>query len=236
MKIIILAAGMGTRLGADGIPPKALSILLDGQSILEHQLDNISRFLKLSDVRVVVGYQAEKIKERFPQLAYVHNHQYMSENTSQSLRKALEEVEGEDVLWLNGDVVFHHSALAKLLTQRRNSVLVNTSLVGEEEVKYQTDEFGRVLEISKGVSDPIGEALGINFFTAYDLHLLKEALAECEVEYYFEHAIQACIDAGVDVWAVEVDPTRCVEVDFPDDLERANRLIKEWQKEETPPS
>ncbi len=231
MKMIILAAGMGTRLGGEE-GPKALTTLANGRSILELQLDNLSRYAKVSDVRVVVGYHAESIQQRFPQLTYIVNHQYSVENTSQSLRRALEDISDEDVLWLNGDVVFHHSVLPKLLLNRRNAMIVDTAIVGEEEVKYRTDDFGRILEISKNVGEPAGEALGINFFSATDLPLLKEALEECEDNDYFERAVQSCIDAGVEVWTATIDPELCVEIDFPEDLDRANGAIRSWPKDD----
>jgi choline kinase len=227
MKIVILAAGLGSRFGLEE-EPKALIPLANGKTILEYQLDNLARYVKLSDVRVVVGYQKEKIMHHFPHLTFIENPLYHSENTSQSLRRALEMIETEDVLWLNGDVVFQHECLAKILADRRNSVLVNTSIVGEEEVKYRTDEFGRILEISKKVNDPQGEAVGINYFNAADLHLLKEALSECDDNAYFESGIEICVAAGVDVWAVQVVPEACVEIDFPEDLEKANRLLAVW--------
>lgn len=227
MKIIILAAGLGSRLGTEDTP-KALAPLVVGKSILELQLDNLARYLSLADVRLVVGYEKEKIKALFPHLVYIESPLYATQNTAKSLAKGLQGIEGEDVLWLNGDVVFHHGILEPLLAKRQTAMVVNTSTVGEEEVKYQVDDIGRILQVSKNVDDPLGEALGINFFSAGDVPLLKEALAECGDRDYFEHAIQACIEVGVEVMAQQVDPILCVEVDFPEDLERANRATKEW--------
>ncbi len=228
MKIIILAAGIGRRLGIENTP-KALARLVNGQSIIEHQLENIARYLSLSDVRVVVGYEQDKIKTLFPHLSYIENSNYGSENTAKSLQRALSEVGNEAVLWLNGDVVFHHKILEPLLAQRRSAMIVNIGVVGEEEVKYQADEFGRIIEVAKAVEDPLGEALGINFFTEGDAQLLKQALAECGTQDYFERAVQICLDAGVEVWTSVVSPDLCVEVDFLEDLGKANRMLKSWK-------
>ncbi len=227
MKVIILAAGIGSRLGVEDIP-KALTRLVNGKSILEFQLDSLAHYLSLGDVSIVVGFHEDKIMTRFPNLVYVHNPHFTSENTAKSLLRGLANIENEDVLWLNGDVVFRHEILEPLLTDRKNAMIVNTAVVGEEEVKYQVDDLGHILEVSKQVSDPAGEALGINFFSAKDLHLLKEALGECGNTDYFERAVQSSIDAGVEVWASPISPELCVEVDFPEDLERANSIIKSW--------
>ncbi|MBC7318867.1 NTP transferase domain-containing protein, partial [Candidatus Bipolaricaulota bacterium] len=55
MKVVILAAGVGSRLG-HGLP-KALVKLCDNKTILDHQLENL-KSVGLENIRVVVGYKA----------------------------------------------------------------------------------------------------------------------------------------------------------------------------------
>lgn len=228
MKIILLAAGVGSRLGIND-EPKALVPLNDGRSILEHQLENIARFHSIDDVLVVVGFKQEMIRKAYPHLRYVENIRYAKTNTAKSLLVALQQVHTESVLWLNGDVVFHSHILKALLAKNRSSLLVNNAVVGDEEVKYCTDRLGRILAVSKKVDEPEGEALGINYFHAQDVSLLTEALGECQETDYFEAAIEKCIHAGVEVWAQPIASHDCVEVDFPEDLQRANHLLQEWK-------
>lgn len=225
MKIVILAAGMGSRLddSADRLP-KALTLLSTGQSILQYQLDAISRYFSLDDVIVVVGYQKETIKERFPDLHFVENLHFAEENTSKSLLRALQTFE-DDVLWLNGDVIFRPDILEKL---NRTCMVVNRTEVGEEEVKYRTDAQGKILEVSKQVKIPEGEALGINFFKKNDLPMLKKQLEACKPMDYFEKGIEKAIQVGVNVWCVPVEVNDCTEIDFPEDLIRANQLLHSW--------
>lgn len=226
MKVIILAAGKGSRLG-NPKQPKPLTPLADGKSILEHQLENIAAILPLDNVLVVVGYRKELIMDTFPGLLFVYNAQYASENTSKSLLKALRKVD-DDVLWLNGDVVFHPDILKKVKALGKTSMVVNVGQVGEEEVKYRLDNRGRICEVSKSVSEPKGEALGINFVQAKDVPLLMQGLESCQPNDYFEKGIEACIGKGMEVWSVPVDQMQCTEVDFPEDLDRANRYLASW--------
>ena len=60
IQIIILAAGLGTRLG---LPlPKPLTPLADGRSILRHQLDNLRQiFADAARIAVVVGFRYDLI-------------------------------------------------------------------------------------------------------------------------------------------------------------------------------
>ncbi|HEV8053094.1 MAG TPA: phosphocholine cytidylyltransferase family protein [Parachlamydiaceae bacterium] len=226
MKVIILAAGKGSRLN-QGDLPKPLTKLVDGQSILAHQLENLSLYISLKNVIVVVGYHKEAIMELFPDLLYVYNPHFSQENTSKSLLRALEKCE-EDVLWINGDVVFHPLILKSLFAHPKTSMVVNVGKVGEEEVKYRMDSKGKILEVSKKVEGPEGEALGINFVGHDDLDLFRKKLELCLPNDYFERAIEACIEEGMAVWSYPVDHSLCAEIDFPEDLEKANGMLQSW--------
>lgn len=227
MKIIILAAGKGVRLG-EADAPKPLTKLINGKTILASQLENISKFFSLQDVIVVVGYHKEQIMEAFPDLLYVYNPLFAEENTAKSLLRALQKIE-DDVLWLNGDVVFHHSIL-KDIPLDQSFMIVNEGPVGEEEVKYRLNPDNFINEISKNVKAPLGEALGINFFKKSDLPSLKQSLLKCNIRDYFEKGIELSIQqgTGVKVRAVKVNPELCTEIDFPEDLVHANKLLASW--------
>lgn len=224
MKVVILAAGVGKRFKALDIP-KPLTRLANGKSILQMQLEALSAFISLDQVIVVVGYRKERIIEQFPNLLYVYNPDFSTENTSKSLLRALNKID-DDVLWLNGDVVFHPDILKAILTAPlKNRMVVNSSPVGEEEVKYRTNSKGEIIQVSKQVEQPEGEALGINLFMQASLPILKSKLELCQNDDYFEKAIELSLKDGVRVWAVPIDPLPCVEIDFPEDLKKANELI-----------
>lgn len=228
MKAVILAAGLGSRLdSSDEHDPKALTRLDNGKTLLGFQLDALAPYLPLDQVFLVVGYQKEKIMEAFPDLTYIYNPLFKEENTAKSLLRALKKID-DDVLWLNGDVVFRNCIVGRLMQMKRTAMIVNQASVGEEEVKYRTDDQGRILEVSKQVLQPEGEALGINFFTKKDLGKLKECLAACLVKDYFEKGIEYGIQEGQEVWSCVVEAADCAEIDFPEDLVRANQLLKQW--------
>ena len=227
MKVVILAAGTGSRLGKNALP-KSLTPLVDGKPILEHQLEALGKYVSLDDVIVVVGFMKERIMDLFPDLLYVYNPLFAITNTSKSLLMALNKV-NEAVLWLNGDVVFHPSVLKNVLENPRTSMVVNVGAVGEEEVKYRCNGEGRILEVSKQVENPQGEALGINYCSAADLPLLRQCLNRCENHDYFEKGVEFAIEQGMAVWSVPVEHDRCTEVDFPEDLARANAMLIGWE-------
>ena len=224
VQAVILAAGMGTRLGRS--LPKPLTELRDGCSILRRQLDTLrSTFGPHLRVTIVVGYQAEHIRLAAPEAVHVHNPDYARTNTSKSLLLALRASRPGGVLWLNGDVVFDPAVLrhaAPAVHADQSFVCVDTASVGEEEVKYTVDEEGFIREISKTVTAGLGEAMGINHVSSAHKEALIEHLDRCADSDYFERAIETVIAEGLRIRPLDVSAFAAVEVDFEEDLARAN--------------
>lgn len=222
---VILAAGMGTRLGRPW--PKPLTLLADGRTIMRQQMDNLSAAYG-DELRVmtVIGFKLELIIESFPNNLYVYNEAYDQTNTNRSLLKALRLSGPGGVIWLNGDVVFDPQVfdrVAEYIDRDESIVCVNTAVVGDEEVKYRVDADGFVNELSKQVVDPLGESVGINFVADKDKQLLIEGLAACADDDYFERGIEIMIEThGTRVRPVDISDLFAVEVDFEEDLTRAN--------------
>ena len=160
--MVILAAGIGSRLKEN--LPKAMVHIDEDRTILDQQLENLENLVELEDIVIVVGFKKELIMEKHPDLSYIYNREYRETNTSKSLLLALKKIKNDDILWLNGDIVFEGEILCSIQEKtRENLVFVNNSRVSDEEVKYTLDKEGYIREISKSVENPLGEAVGINF-------------------------------------------------------------------------
>jgi CDP-glycerol glycerophosphotransferase len=228
VNVVILAAGMGTRLGRPY--PKPLTPLADGRSILRQQLDHLRRaFGPRARICLVVGFKMDLIMEAAAsEASFVYNELYDQTNTSKSLLKALRLAPPGGVMWLNGDVVFVPGLLDELrpyVEAERSFVAVNTASTAEEEVKYTLDGDGFVKDLSKQVTAGLGEAVGINYIAAADRDTLIEHLDHCADQDYFERGLETAVaEAGLRVAAVDISAYGCVEVDFEPDLERANQI------------
>jgi len=223
MKAIILAAGMGSRLGNSD--PKPMTKLINGESIIQRQVAYLSEYIGESKIIVIVGYKKDLIMEAFPNLIYVYNNYYDTTNTSKSLLVGLNKIEDEDVLWLNGDVVFEKELLPQIIQCQNSCMAVNTNSVGEEEIKYNTFDDGNINNVSKKVSPALGEAVGINKIISSDLPQFKSNLRKCDNQDYFERALELSIQDGIKVMPVDISNFLCMEIDFIDDLNQINKNV-----------
>ncbi len=217
MKAVILAAGVGSRLGRPF--PKSLSLLPDGERILGRQIRIFQQF-GINEIFVVVGFKKELIMEEFPQVYYKYNPVYYITNTAKSLCCGLEQLD-DDVIWANGDVIFDEGVIERLLSCPANAVAVDKKKCGDEEVKYRAAEDKKILEISKTVACPQGEAVGVNMIRRDDIPVFLQCLASCADNDYFERGLELAAQENVNFTAVDISDFRCIEVDFEDDLQQA---------------
>lgn len=228
IQVVILAAGLGTRLGKPH--PKPLTPLTSGDSIMRRAVNALRKaYGEEVFVTAVVGFKLDLVIEAMPDISFVYNEVYDSTNTSKSLLKALQLSQPGGVLWMNGDVVFDPRVLGLIhdrIDTGRSFVAVNTDSVAEEEVKYTLDAEGYIAELSKTVVGGLGEAVGINYVASEDKAALIARLEEAEDQDYFERGIELAIEKdGLRIEALDISDYQVVEVDFEEDLSRANSHI-----------
>ncbi|MCT4613298.1 MAG: phosphocholine cytidylyltransferase family protein [Marinifilaceae bacterium] len=227
MRAVILAAGIGSRLGNPF--PKPLTPLANGKTIMQQQIENLSEIIPIENISIVVGFKKDLIMDAFPEANFIYNNIFDQTNTSKSLLKALIKFPEDSVLWFDGDVVFDKEIIKLFKTkidQNISFAAVNNSKVGEEEVKYTLDEEHNIAEISKEVENGLGEAVGMNFISSKDIKTLINRLQECDANDYYEKGMEESIKKdNVKFQALDISQYNCVEVDFKEDLNYVNEII-----------
>ena len=229
MQAVILAAGSGSRLQrvSNGLPKCLLPI--GGRPLIEHQLEALSD-AGVGNVLVVVGHQADEVRKTLGnRVEYVENTRYDATNSLYSLWLAREWVKGPFVL-LNCDLLFHPDILHRLLSHGGNALAFDsTSTLGKEQTKVAVQE-GRVVDVGKDLAPELarGENLGILCFDDKGVHALfsrAHALIEngAEKSWVIEAVRSVC--SAVNMRALNVAGLPWVEVDFPNDLGRAQREV-----------
>ena len=111
LKAIIVAAGMGKRMGhLTQNKPKCL-LPINGKPLIDIQI-NCLRAAGIKSIFVIRGYQAEKIN--LPDVQYFVNPEYENNNILESLFYAQEEI-CDDVVILYCDILFETKIIEKLL-------------------------------------------------------------------------------------------------------------------------
>ena len=135
MQAIILAAGMGKRLGEYTEANTKCMVPVNGTKLIDRALLQLSR-LNLSRVVIVVGYEGKKLMDYLGnevnglKIEYVFNPIYDKTNNIYSLALAKEKMQEDDTLLLESDLIFEDGMLNLLL----DNPFPNLALVA----KYET--------------------------------------------------------------------------------------------------
>ncbi|WP_276948621.1 phosphocholine cytidylyltransferase family protein [Acetatifactor muris] len=128
MKVIILAAGQGTRLRplTDNCPKCMVEV--NGKSIIERQLETMYACgIKEDDITVIAGYRNEVLQDRFRNtgIRFVVNNDFETTNMVYSLMCARSLMESEeDILISYGDIIYNADILGKILASVVDSSVV----------------------------------------------------------------------------------------------------------------
>lgn len=120
MQAIILAAGMGRRLGTLTNENTKCMIKVHGKTLIERMLEQLSS-LNLSRIIIVIGYKGENLKKyietkfTYLNIQYVENPIYDKTNNIYSLYLAKDYLLEDDTLLLESDLIFNTGIIRKLL-------------------------------------------------------------------------------------------------------------------------
>ena len=171
MKTIMLAAGVGRRLGRQGgSSPKCL-LKFNGKSLLARHLE-ILRQAKIEQLLIVVGYEAEQVQAEIQALGEsdwvktIYNPDY-NQGSLVSLSTLRDELNPqEDLLVMDADVLYDRRILTRLIQTRiSNCFLLDRDFeMGEEPVKLCV-RAGTLVEFRKQLApdlkyDFVGESVG----------------------------------------------------------------------------
>lgn len=146
MQAIILAAGMGRRLGELTSHNTKCMVSVNGQTLIDRMLKQLST-LNLQRVIIVIGYEGDKLKEyignRYDSLniKYVENPLYNKTNNIYSLALTADLLQEDDTILVESDLIFDDN-LFSLVMRDPNP---NIALVA----KYQRWMDGTMVKIDE---------------------------------------------------------------------------------------
>jgi L-glutamine-phosphate cytidylyltransferase len=235
MKAILLAAGVGRRIGGavEGRPKCLLA--LGGRTLIERLLSSLAR-AGVHETVIVIGYRGDLIRAAVGEtcgamrIRYAHNPDY-SKGAILSLWTGREAFD-EDVLIMDADVLCPDAMIERLVrSPQRNCFLLDGRVAGSGEEQMLMARDGRVYDISRQAKpgyDTVGESVGFLKVSAADAPGLLAALKQCldagrdRIEH--EEAYPIFMRDHI-VGYERVDDLPWMEIDFPEDVEQAEREI-----------
>jgi choline kinase len=241
MKAVILSAGQGKRLLPHTADKPKCIVPVNGQSIVEWQIQALLR-LGIDSIHIVVGFGAEKVETLLAKdiasgsVRTIYNPFFAMADNLMSCWVARNDMT-QDFVLINGDTMFESAVLKGLLQAPPTPI----TLVTDEKTRYDADDMKVIVRGTQldriGKTLPIeqvnGESIGMIrfqghgpeiFLSTLDRRIRKpEALKQWYLSLIDELAQQGHVSTfcikGL-IWA---------EIDNPSDLEHAERLFKNHQ-------
>ena len=235
---VVLAAGIGSRLGKiTENKPKCL-VRVAGKPILEHQIDALTA-ASIENLYLVVGHLNEQVRDFCSninkiKITVVVNKDPTGTNNMYSLYLTEKFVNGKAFILMNGDVVCNESILKKLVESEESDMIVAIkNKFNEESMKIVVQDSGIISGITKTFTED--EAWGIScdiykFSEESSVELFNELRRVIETErdlkQWTEVAIHCLLSSGrLAMKPVDIGNISWTEIDNRDDLALADCLF-----------
>jgi len=243
MKAIILSAGQGSRLGhlVDG-KPKCL-IAFNGRTLLDRQLDTLEA-CGVKEVTVVTGFRDDCIEDALarraggPMVTTIYNPFYKVADNLGSLFVAREAIAGDTLVW-NGDTLVSEELMKQVLANDRHGICVTIDRkdgYDDDDMKVVVDGEGRLHAIGKRLpmANVNAESIGLLAFRGDGAARFRDAIGQAirtpeGTTIWYLRVIHQIAQKS-DVWTLDIQGEEWGEVDFPEDVARAEALVRGWDE------
>ena len=216
VSVIIPAAGLGNRMNSYG--PKCLFPTSKGSTILTKIVSNVKKVYPHCEIIVAVGFDADKVIKATPKdVRIVENQLYDTTNMVESIRLSLNNSIYNDVIIINGDLIFNVFTL-------QNLTCGGSCVIVDSQKRFQKNEIGVTVVDNNAVHFSYGlptKWAQIVYLTGKELKLFKEFCdnKENNKKYTFE-ILNMIIEAGGCIVTDEPKGMRITEIDSMKDLPR----------------
>lgn len=129
MQAVILAAGMGKRLGKYTKDCTKCMITVGNKKLIDRAVEALKQ-AGISRLIMVVGYEGEKLEHYLKEnvkdmeLVFIYNHDYTSTNNIYSLYMAKKELVKDDTILMESDLIYDYEVLQKLVSEPYENMVV----------------------------------------------------------------------------------------------------------------
>lgn len=236
LSAVILAAGQGKRLQPFTKERNKCLLEFGGKSLLHFHLENLAR-AGIKEITVVVGYREGLVRQEISRIKCdvpvrtILNPRYQA-GSGLSLLGAQEVFASGQSLIMDADLLYDGRLLARLVDAPAGNCLLADPHLSDsgEEVKAVLNENGHLQELGKTVLSKgriAGESVGIFKFdhaAGMVLSNLLQRATELNPGIEYEPVISQ-LAKQIPIRCIFTDGLAWIEIDFPEDVERARREI-----------
>ena len=247
MKIIVLAAGMGTRLyPLTKDLPKMLIEIENGQTLIDKQIQLFIESGVVDEVIYVIGYRAEMIEKKLLDIATetsikfdtIYNPFFESSNNLISLWLARHQIESE-VLITNGDNLFFPDVFRRIDKIKEPGIFISVlekDYYDEDDMKVIRDKksllhsIGKTIDKDKCNAESVGlvKIQGDDYIEKFINSIEQLVRGEMGLNSFWLETFNHLSSNGTSVATVDIlEANEWQEIDFHLDLIRAKELIKQ---------
>ena len=228
---VILAAGLGSRLGKEVHSGPKGFISLNGETLIERSIRLLKNF-GISRIILGTGHMSnyyEDISEKYS-LICIKNEKYETTGSFYTLLNLADHIE-QDFILLESDIFYEQKALESLLElRRRNIILVSGFTNSNDEVFVDIDSNYNLRSLSKNISSlrsAYGELVGITKLSKEALEYLKiwkNKNQEMSMSIHYEEALLS-INKFVNIYVRKVENLIWAEIDNKEHYTRVKNII-----------
>ena len=239
-RVIILSAGQGSRLGPMTYERPKFLIEFAGRTLLDRQLDTLDT-CGVEEAVVVTGFRDRDVETAIArrsggvQVRTVFNPFYKVADNTGSLWLAREALDGDVLVW-NGDTMVSDSLMRRVVTNACDGICVTVDrkvAYDADDMKVITADDGRLMAIGKRLEVGVNaESIGLLAFRGAGAATFRTAIdsamrtAEGTTIWYLR-VIHHLAQSG-EVRTLDIQGEEWGEVDFPEDVERAEAMVQGW--------
>ncbi|MFX0048769.1 MAG: sugar phosphate nucleotidyltransferase [Candidatus Hermodarchaeota archaeon] len=239
MQLVILSAGIGSRLKPlTNEKPKCLVEVVN-KPILGHQIDLFINNKNVEEILIVIGYKPHLVRS-FIEINYgstrkitcVENKDFLTTNNMYSLFLAKNHVKGKFLL-INGDVILHPSIVKDFLSYPyEDSIAVDVGRYFEESMKV-IEKDGLLVDISKSVSEQEAFGSSIDFYKFSDhgasivFSIIENIIIKRkQLNLWSEVALKEILNQGLlKIKPFDIKGNYWFEIDDLEDLKNAEKTL-----------
>jgi choline kinase len=238
--IIILAAGVGSRLRplTDEVPKTMVKV--NGEAIIERLLKQIVSIDSITtNIKIATGYKSQILKdfvnslELKANIEFIENKDYNTTNNMYSLYLALSATnEKNDLVIINADCFYDKSIVEEIVKSSGNYIAIDKGIFNEESMKIKSNDNKQVIGMSKALEDSDHTFVSIDIY-AFDcgnrdkiFQIASDIINSGELNSWTEVAIDLLSkDKSSNLKYLDMTGKKWMEIDNHDDLRKAEEIF-----------